>query len=206
MRRLRSLTRSLNERDSGMSLIEVVVAIGILGILSTVSLGFYMTSMESASAHQRRELAITVANESMEIVQGWNAAGLLTGRNQTLVNAQWLANATVPGLAQSYPAWDSAAPASAVQAIPLSRPVTRSGTQFTSHVFIGKCYKAISSGECVKLPAYPSTPPAAVPASTTVMLRVVVAVRWTAGCDSGCSYETATLIDSSSDLEWNTSG
>ncbi|AWB90011.1 type II secretion system protein [Salinibacterium hongtaonis] len=214
MRKLRLLTTSSGERESGMSLIEVVVAIGILGILSTVSLGFYMTSMESASAHQRRELAITVANESMEIIQGWNSnvisattvSALLTGRNQALVQAQWLAAPAVSGLAQSYPTWDPTATASATQAVPLARTVTRSGTEFTSHVYIGKCFKAITSGQCTKLAAFPSTPPATAPAGTTGMLRVVVVVRWTAGCDSGCSYETSTLIDSSTDLEWNTSG
>ncbi|PWB97474.1 type IV pilus modification PilV family protein [Salinibacterium hongtaonis] len=207
MSRLRALLSARHDRDSGMTLIEVVVAIGILGLLSTLSLGFYMTSMESATTHQRREIAITVANESMEILNGWtpNLAALTSGRSQTNVLAQWAT--PVSGLANTYQVWDDV-PVAATEAIPISRTVVRSGTEFTVVVYIGTCYKRFDSSECTKLPS--ATPPAVPPSGTAHMVRAIVDVRWTAGTScatTACRYSAATLIDvTGSDLEWITTG
>lgn len=203
MRSLRSHAATLRDQDSGMSLIEVVVAIGILGLLSTLSLGFYMTSMESASAHQRREIAITVANESMEIINGWtpSVSALTSGRSQANVNAQW--TKVVSGLANTYKAWN-AAPVAATESIPINRTVVRSGTEFTASVYIGTCYKRFNQSECTKLAA--ATPPASPPPGTAQMVRAIVNVTWDAGDSCAvaqCSYVTSTLIDvTGTDLEW----
>jgi prepilin-type N-terminal cleavage/methylation domain-containing protein len=192
--------------ERGMSLIEVVVAISILGVLATATLGFLISSMNATSTIQHRSLAVTVASESMENVSAWTASALTTGRSASAVTAQW-AGATAPGLANTYPAFDPSAttPSTSVPALPLARTVTLSGTDFVARIFIGTCYQATSGGSCARLPSL-TTPPAMTPAGYAALKRVIVEVTWTAsvGCDTSadCSYSTATLIDPNADLEW----
>jgi prepilin-type N-terminal cleavage/methylation domain-containing protein len=204
--------------DSGMSLIEVVVAIAVLAILSTASLGVYLSGLNAASNQQRREIAITVANESLEIVNGWatdtvaatGRSALYTGRARTDVQALFSAGGSVPGVTQTYPEWDPTAPATATSAtgsaLPVIRTVVQSGTDYVARLYIGTCFQPKVGGACTA-PGYP-TKPATVPAGSTPLTRVIVDVRWTAGagCVAGCSYSASTLIDLNGDLEWNTNG
>lgn len=200
-----------------MSLIEVVIAIAILAILSTASLGVYLSSTSASLDQQRRQVAVTIANESMEIVSGWTTAtvastgvsALFTARPKDKVNTLWTKNAAIDGVDVTYAMWDPTAAAAAVPAlptsIPLSRAVTKSGTDFTAETLIGFCLQKITGGNCVKVGVYnPTTVPApAVPSGYTQLTRAIVVVRWTAGCPAaGCSYTTATLIDLNGDLEW----
>jgi prepilin-type N-terminal cleavage/methylation domain-containing protein len=215
---MRARIYSAVRSDSGMSLVEVVVAIAILAILSTASLGVYLSSTSVALEQQRRQVAITIANESMEIVSGWSTStvastrvsALFTSRPKDKVNALWSRNSGVGGVTVTYPMWDPVAAPTTVaafpDAIPLSREVTKSGTRFTAETLIGFCLQPIRGGNCVKLAtAYNPTivPAPAVPAGYTQLARAIVVVRWTAGCPAGgCFYATSTLIDLNSDLEW----
>ena len=222
MKRLRTRLGSHTELDSGFSLIEVIMAIIVIGIISTASLSIYLQSMNSASTQQRREIAITIANQTMENVNVWSTAtdpdsgvsALYAGRTEPRVRQFWIANELVSGVSQTYPMWDPRLPA--VPALPEalaikpSDPVVRSGTEFTVGTLIGTCYQLKTGGDCTRIPGwsgYPLAISAANAALYTPLTRVIVIVRWTAGgvCDSGgCMYQTATLIDLNSDLEWNT--
>lgn len=197
-----------------MTLIEVIVAISIMGIIATSAVGLGITSQTSAVAQQRQELAVTIANQAMESVSA-QAAGtnlvtkesyLFQGRTQSLVTASWTANAGAAGLSDTYPGWDSVAVATSTPVLPLSSVITVSGTDYTAHTLIGTCYQATTgSGNCVRLAS--ATPPATAPANTTQILRIIVIVRWNAGTDcsaSGCSYETTSLVDPHFDLQWKT--
>jgi prepilin-type N-terminal cleavage/methylation domain-containing protein len=214
--RLRVHLHPRADSDSGMTLIEVVVAIAILAILSTASLGVYLSGLNASSNQQRREIAVTVANESLEIVNGWSTgfvaatgkSALYTGRAKVDVQALFTAGAAVPGVTQTYPEWDGTAAATATSAttsdLPITRKVIRSGTEFIANLYIGTCFQAKAGGNCTA-PGYP-TKPSTVPAGSTSLTRVIVDVRWTAGasCAAGCSYSAVTLIDLNKDLEWNT--
>ena len=222
MNLVRTRLKSVTGPDAGFSLIEVIMAIIVIGIISTASLSIYLQSMNSASSQQRREIAITIANQTLENVNVWSTATnpastvseLYTGRTETRVRQFWTSNQTVPGVLQTYPAWDPRPPV--VPAVPESlpikqaNPVVRSGTDFTVETLIGTCYQRKTGGDCARIPGwsgYPLVVSAANKAIYTPLTRVIVIVRWTAGdaCASGaCIYQTATLIDLNADLTWNT--
>ena len=200
MNAIRSRIRAASP-EAGFSLIEVVVAMVILGVLTTASLGLYITSLNSASTMQRREIAVTIASQQMELVAATPASALYQGRSQAAVLAQWAANLTVTGANQTLSTWDTTVPLASTVAIPLSRSVSLSGTNFTVTTLIGTCFQGIAGttagGNCTR-----GVGPAA---SLASLERVMVIVRWTAGdtCgDGSCVYETSTLIDTHTDQQW----
>lgn len=199
MNRIRAAVTGLRDRERGMSLIEVIVAVSILGILATASLGIYLTSSEASSLQRSREIAITVANQQLEVVSSWAVEGLYDGRNQAKVQAQWAAAVDVDGLSATHPRWDSTAGSSAVPAIALQTVSEFSGTEFTVDTYLGECFQPAGGGNCTAL--------ASAPTNGTALIRAIVVVSWTAGdyCEvDGCSYEATTLLNGTDDLEWVT--
>ncbi len=186
---------SANER--GFSLIEVVVAIVILGMLTTLSLALYLASTHATTDQQRRDIGITIANETMESVVAWEPTGLLDGRAQTAVQSQWATGAGVSGLSETTPEWSASADASSTPIIPLSKTITRLGTLYDVETFIGSCNLPLSGGTCTKSVT-----------GGAKLYRVIVVVTWTAGAtcsDGSCGYEVSTLIEpTNSNLEWKT--
>lgn len=210
--RLRITFAALHER--GMSLVEVVIAIALIGIVATASLGLYVSSMSAANTQQRQQVAITIANQSMETVLAWSVAknptttvsDLYTGRSETAVRALWTAATGVSGVAQTYPFWDPSATASSVPVIDLTRPVEVGGVKYVAQTLIGKCFQTKDGGNCT---APSSTYPYATPPNSTPLFRVIVIVKWSASsmCGAGgCSYVAQTLIDPNTDLVWNMNG
>jgi prepilin-type N-terminal cleavage/methylation domain-containing protein len=217
-----------DDNERGMTLVEVVMAISILGILATVALGLYMSSLGASNSHQNRELAITVANESMELAASWSVGSLAGGRHQPAVTNQWVSTidpvtskSVIAGIGAGYPLWDSSATAVSVPALPLMKTATFSGTEFSVQTFISRCYQPTAitrstAGECKRLVSSPNmTPvPTTTPAGMVPMFRVIVVVQWTSdkNCTTSivtnpCKYEVMTLVEPSTpDAEWVTSG
>lgn len=210
------LQREAHDGSAGMTLIEVIVAISIMGIIATGAVSLSITSEKSAATQQRQELAVTIANQAMEFVASQPAGTnptigmsyLFGGRAADAVSDSWAANAGTDGLDLTYPVSDTTATAASVAVIPLSATVTQSGTEYTTHTLIGTCFQPISgSGDCTTLTGV-ATPPSVAPGATP-LLRVMVVVRWNAGsgCSaSGCSYQATSLIDAHDDLLWKTVG
>ncbi|MFT2815219.1 type IV pilus modification PilV family protein [Leifsonia sp. A12D58] len=209
--------------DSGMTLIEVIVAISLIGIVATAAIGLGITSEKGASSQQRQELAVTVANEAMELVSAQSSATnpttgasyLYQGRTEAKVEAAWALNAGIDGLAATYPGWDRAATSTSDPKVAISRDVTRSGTKYTVFSLIGSCYIArVGGGNCWSATGDAtltsnSRPPTTAPTGKIQINRVLVVVRWTAGsgCSTnGCTYVATSLVDAHSDLQWNTHG
>lgn len=209
--------------DSGMSLVEVVVAIGLIGIVATAAIGLGITSEKGASSQQRQELAVTVANEAMELVSAQSSATnpdtgasyLYQGRTEAKVKAAWALNGGIDGLTATYPGWDIAATTTSAPKVAISRDVTRSGTKYTVFSLIGSCYIVrVGGGNCWSAAGDAtltgeSRPPTTAPTGKIQMNRVLVVVRWTAGsgCSTnGCTYVATSLVDAHSDLQWNTHG
>jgi len=197
----------------GMTLVEVVVAVSIMGIVATAAVAFIMTSIISSATHQRGQIAITIANQAMENASAQSAATnpitsvsyLLEGRFQHTVQAAWAANAGIPGELTTYPGWDPTATASVVPALPVTSTVTRSGTDYLTTTLIGTCYQPMTGGDCSVLAGVVNNPTTA-PADFTALLRVIVIVSWTAGANcqpTACTYQTASLVDPHPDLQWN---
>ncbi|WP_165384827.1 prepilin-type N-terminal cleavage/methylation domain-containing protein [Cryobacterium sp. SO1] len=195
-----------------MTLIEVIVAISLIGIIASAAIGLSITSQKGASVQQRQQIAVTIATEAMERVSAQSAATdpstlmsyLYEGRTKAKVEVAWNANFGVKGLAETYMGWDSGAVAASVPDLPISQTVNRTGTDYTVYTLLGTCYMSTSGGDCKKLAA--SIPPATPPTGQTPLNRVIVVVRWNAGSGcaaSGCSYLVSSLVDAHSDLQWN---
>ncbi|MET4780448.1 prepilin-type N-terminal cleavage/methylation domain-containing protein [Glaciihabitans sp. UYNi722] len=215
MKRLRERFSVVTADESGLTLIEVIVAISIIGIISTAAIALSITSLNSASTQQRRDIAITVANQTLEAVSSqtatMNAAGLsplYANRGSNQVVSNWDA---VSGVDEMYPAWDSSAStpnSNGSTLFPVVSPViTQSGTDFTVKTIMGICYQPKAGGLCDR--TNPTSAPSSTPAGFSQLLRIIVVVRWTAGstCQGDtCSYVASTLIDPHSDLEWRSNG
>ena len=204
-----------NASDRGFTLVEVIIAISILGILATSAVIFAVQAMNTSAAQQQRQVAVAIAMESMEGINARVAATdpvtgasyLVRGRHGTAVSAAWAAYGAVPGIADSYPYADPSATASSTPDLPITSTVNRNGAVYTVTLLIGQCCQPLAGGTCAKAPGYASTPPSTTPAgSAEPMMRVVTVVEWTAGdaCStvSPCQYWTVSLVDGTPDQEW----
>lgn len=200
------------KHDSGFALMEVIIAIAIIGIVAISSITLTVNGIASASMQERRQIAVTIASGAMENISAQTVATLYDGRRQADVQAAFTANSTVPGIAAvggsspTYARWDAGASASSIAQVPVTSPAVRlSGTLYSTTTLIGPCYQPTSGGDCATLSSHPNFTDV-VPGYLS-LIRVVVAVRWTAGSScttSGCFYSTTTLIDPNKDLEWAT--
>lgn len=207
--------------DRGFTMIEVLAAIVILGIVTTAAAYFSIQALQTTETQQRRQVAVAIAAESMEAVNavvatedGTKVSYLLGGRNETAVKAVWAANVAVAGVPQTYVAWDPSAGTTATPRIDITRDVTSNGTKYAVTTLIGWCFQAKTPGtanpsQCTTIPGYDLAPPATTPSTlANRLLRVITIVRWSAGAqckDVPCEVQTTTLVDGSVDLEWKTS-
>ena len=108
MRELKRRARVLLP-DDGFSLTEVMVAIAVMGLLATATIGLDIAGQNSTQSQQHREVAITVANESMEQISiqavfidgATGVSSILGGRFQSAVSSAWAANSTMSGMRMS---------------------------------------------------------------------------------------------------------
>ena len=202
--------RGRPRQDDGFTLIEVVVALFLLGMVATAVLLFYVRGVQATSHLQRSQSADSVAMEAMEKLQGVNAQGrtalgvsaLLGGRYSGDVTAA--STAFSSDAAGSVPASDPAAsPGSVGAAVPITASVLRGGTAYTVTTLIGTCYRAKS------LTGADQTCVGVDPGSSVQEFRATVIVTWkptVAGQCGGaalCSYRISALVDPSADVSWN---
>lgn len=202
------------KRDSGMSLVEVIVAIAIISVIALSTANLTINGIALASSQERKQIAVTIANGALEAATAQPVATIYSGRTQAAVQTAYNANITIPGIATvggvtpTYQVWDSNTPVPSVQALPIMSPtITRSGTSYATTTLVGSCYQPRAGGDCARLSSNPTTPPSVAPAGYMQLIRVVVVVRWTAGkacAAGGCLYSSTTLLDPGKDLEWVT--
>ncbi|WP_169796274.1 Ig-like domain-containing protein [Sanguibacter suarezii] len=199
--------------EEGFSLIEVVVALFLIGIVAAGALLFFVRGAQNASHLQRTQAASTIATQGMELVRSIDprpatpaaTSGLLTGRSKADVQAVWAA-ADPQDTAQTVATWDAITPQSghANDSLPQVRETTASGMDYTITTLIGTCYRpaaaSVGRQSCT----------AANLVGSVQMYRATVVVTWAAGkadqCDSGrCTYRLSALIDPSTDASWNLS-
>lgn len=212
MKGIRSRLAALRAQD-GMTLVEVIVAISIMGIVATAAIALSITSSASAATQQRQEIAVTVANQAMELatsrsplfLPGTSVSALYTGRSQAMVDSVWAANPAALGLANTKKAWDTRPGALQPTAILPVLPAQRlSGTDYVANILIGDCWQStLAAGSTSDCGLEPS---AANASKFTQLVRIMVVVRWTAGtgcAPTGCTYQTSAIVDPHPDLEWN---
>jgi type II secretory pathway pseudopilin PulG len=229
MLRNRVIHRFSARSDAGITLVEVMVAMAMLLVVATAGASLTFGGLNASAAGQRRDLAITVANQALEVATEASLAttgsgatahsAIFNGRTAANVLTAWSANSTVPGAATTYMASDPTAAADTL-AVPISSnspisdspAVTDSGTTFSVTTLIGYCFETKPNpatgtlpGDCGLLGSNTySSPVPATPLTSVAMIRVIVIVGWTAGCSTGgCNYVTTTLLDpTQTDLLW----
>lgn len=202
--------------DEGMTLVEVIAAVIIVVIVSLSGAALTINGLQTASAQERNQVAVTIANGQMEALSGWTVttntstgvSNLYTGRCLANVTAGFTAEASVSGVSQTYAQWDPVATTNATCSAPTFPVVTTStqnGTKYTIYDILGACYEAVEGGNCGLITGDVSAP-ATVPAGYTQVIREIVVVNWTAGstCKNGCNYEATSLVDANPDLQWVT--
>jgi prepilin-type N-terminal cleavage/methylation domain-containing protein len=197
------------DRASGFALIEVMVALVLIGVVATAVLAFFTGAMRATSHLQRTQSAYAVAAEAMEKVRSISAvelpggtSGILMGRAKLDVLARWAAAATID-TAGSTAVWDLTVPltvtTSVSPAVPLVVPdLVRSGIHYTVTTLIGECY-LLADQSCT------------VPQTGTAVrvFRVTVVVGWkptSAGACSGaalCVFRMSSLVDPNPESNWN---
>ena len=188
-----------------MTLIEVVVAISILAVLATASLGVYISGINASTAHQRRDVAVTIASQELEKISTVLPSALYNGRSSADVQNLRAANLGIPGVNQMYVASGAAGTIS----VPMTGVRELSGTKYDITALIGTCFQDKTGGTCTASAGTPPTQPSTVPANKTLLSRVVVVVRWSAGSGckpTACYYQASTLVDMNNDLRWNFHG
>jgi prepilin-type N-terminal cleavage/methylation domain-containing protein len=210
----RRLERSAAD-STGMTLVEVIVAIAIMSIVATAAIGLAISATTGSVSQQRRAIAVTVANTAMEKASGLPATTLYSGRSLIAVQSSFTANAGTSGVSKTYQEYDHTLPLPGTQTVKISDPVTQNGTAYSVTTIIGTCFEKLGTnagqtagGDCGKIDAATYAP--LVYAGYTPLTRVIVIVGWTAGQEcavaGSCVYTISTLIDSHTDLEWKTNG
>ena len=215
MNRIRRSLGRFTAESSGMTLVEVIVAIAIMSIVATAAIGLAISSTIGSVSQQRRAIAVTVANAAMERASGLPAASLFAGRALMAVNTSFSNNSSVSGVSTTYQDYDKTSPLPGTQTVLIDALTTQNGTAYTVTSIIGTCFQKLGTnsgqtagGDCTKVDSATYAP--LTPAGYTRLTRVIVVVGWTAGQEcavtGSCVYTISTLIDSHSDLEWKTSG
>lgn len=178
--------------DAGFSLVELIVAIGMVGVVMAALGSFYVSGVAAGNSQSDRQAAIQVALDAMEQVRATDASQLLVGRSNGATNTQW-ANApagVTAHLATMTRAWSNASGTAKLPTTPQS--VTVSGVEYQKNWYVGTCWQAVAND---------ATCGPTESAGMLQLYQVVVAVTWKEkSCPSGdCSYVASTLVGPKAD-------
>ena len=187
---------SADSHDSGLTLVEVLVAVIIVVIVALGGAGISINGIQTASAQQRQQVAVTIANAAMEKVSGWSVSDLYTGRFSTTVTRSVLEQLRPTRRRQTYPVSDSAATTSSTPSIPITiappdPAATQNGTAYTITTLIGNCYEAVTGGTCGLVTGYADGSDAPSLRGTRNSSAPSLIVKWTAGAK--CAVERLLL-------------
>ena len=198
--------------DEGFSLIEVIVALFIVGMIASAVLVFFVRGSSTASHLQRTQASASIATQAMEKVRSVRPrpgsptvpTPLVIGREKADVAAGFAKVAALdPTLvAETNQLWDPAP--SGDPTLKVEHEVRVSDMTYDVTTLIGSCYRAKSASAsdttCVR------TNPGA---SAALVYRAIVVVTWDPGVEKcggdGCFYPMTTLIDPNTDATWNIS-
>ncbi len=194
--------------DRGFSLIEVLVAFGLIVTMMTALAPFLIRSLAVVGEQRGRQVAVQLAGDAVERARALSGSTALAGRGQSATTAQW--NAAPPGvrpyLDTMAPVWDpllaAGSPAGPAAGLPTVAVVTSiSGVAYAQHWYLGSCRQQAGSAACTD-PRQPDPDPGRV---DVPFLRLVAAVSWQDSACPGaqCVYVTATLISAVADPVFN---
>jgi type II secretory pathway pseudopilin PulG len=200
----------------GFTLVEVIVALGLILFVMSASVPFFVRSLQTSSTQQVREAAVALADQGMEQARAVQASSMASGRNQTLAQTNWnaLPAAASQAMTQSSYWYDSSALPGATPLIPWT--VSDSSTlvnrlQYTVDTEIGKCWITSTSSQCTTTSGSPSVNTSTL-SGATPLYRVIVDVHWApkpgeicpvVGLLKRCDYVITSLRDPSADPLFN---
>jgi prepilin-type N-terminal cleavage/methylation domain-containing protein len=177
--------------DAGFTLVEILVATMLIGIVMTALTSFFVGTVSITSQQAGRQAAVQLAAAATERVRALSGSAVVVGRDRASTESQWddPVAGVAPYLADMQQTWDKDAESPAGESAPLptsARSVTLNGVSYAQHWYVGKCWQRPDGGDCA----------AAELADYIVFYRVVVAVTWSdRNCtDSECSYVTSTMV------------
>lgn len=187
--------------DSGLTLIEVMVALFMLAAVSAVAAGFFVGAVRTTEELSDKQNATALATRALEAVQSVPVSQVLSGRTPSAVQALLATPRMAPLVAQDDLSstaedpsnFDPSATAASVPVVPLMRTETIEGTTYDIRTAVNRCW--LSTTGMTQRACTGTAVPAAVP-----VLRATVDLRWgDAGCGSRCSYSTSALLDRQAD-------
>ena len=142
----------IRSRDEGFTLVEVIMALVLLGMIAMASLGVFLKGMSTITHVQRQQAAVAVANSAMDVARSVspgavNAAGtigVVKGRSASAVNTVWTdattknASDTVDMTAASDPTTGLTA---ADQWVPVRTTQRVDNVTYTVDTLVGTCYR-----------------------------------------------------------------
>ena len=93
MKIIRRRLRVADAHDSGMSLIEVIVAIAIVSAIALSSASLAINGSSLASSQERKQVAVTIASGAMETASAQSVSTIYSGRTKTAVQAAYACDA-----------------------------------------------------------------------------------------------------------------
>ena len=190
--------------DGGFTLIETVVALGLLMVVMLSTAGFFVSSLKESSGQTQAQEAALLANQQLEYTRSVAAGSLLTGRTQAAVQTA-ITNKGVTDLGNddlTNGNYDPDATSTSSQVVPITMTQKVDGASYTITTFIDRCYVVYgttTTGGCVRNQPSPSN---------GWMYRITANVAWSLGggraCVSGkCQFVASTLRDPGSDPCFN---
>lgn len=184
--------------DEGFSLLETIVALGIVGVVMASAIVFFVGSQASMRRQADSQAAVQLAAGAMDYVSQLTGKNVLLGRTETDVRSQ----RKVPGVGVYFDDeqhrtllafQDESDPTtSTLQTLPTTaESITVSGISipYERWWYVGRCWQAKGGGDCAV--------PAVVPPDAIAMFRVVVAITWPSPqcLADECQYVTAMLTE-----------
>ncbi|MEJ5944662.1 hypothetical protein WDZ17_05060 [Pseudokineococcus basanitobsidens] len=196
--------------DAGLTLVEVVVAMVLVVAVGASLLVFFGRSSALTQSLARKQAAVALADEAMELVRTVTpaaatatASAVVGGRTADLVAAQWAAAPpdVAAALAQTAPASDPTALGGSTPVVPLRTTAAVSGVDYIVDRYVGTCRRPLTT----------SAPCSSATTVGTTLLRVVVAVSWSEGAGTSCGgaacrFVLSSLVDPLPDPQFLTSG
>ena len=199
-------------RDDGYTLLEVLVALTVIGTVMAGAVPFLIKSMALVGQNRTQQVAVEVANDALERARALSPSSLFAGRGVTamrdqlaaappqvkalLSSAQLDADFLLTGVADALAGASAPLPTAPVT-------ITVGGIAYAQSWYVGKCWQTKVNPGSAGSPAstcMPS-PPTGVGVVSVPFFRVVVAVTWKHRACPGesCVYVASTLVSPSSD-------
>lgn len=151
----------LKRMQCGFTMVEVIVAIGMLTLVGLAAAQFAITAVHSSYAHQQRAIAVGLAESGMEQVQesvkgkdGNTIFSTLTSGMSKSGAQEALKAATDLNVIENASdtidvGWTDSPSATAIQAKVETNDRQGKGTTYTVYTVVGKCYRLSTQASCL---------------------------------------------------------